>query len=202
MKYFIMSCSHRRESQSVKVAHYLSKELLSLGHHVDLHDCGAQPLPLWTPDQNGEHWETWRAIEQKLASTDSFILVTPEWHGMATPQAKNVFLLVGQRLAHKPGLLVSVSSGRGGAYPIVELRQSSYKNSKIAWIPEHLIIREVESVLNETHNDNGKATEFSNADQWIRDRITYTLRHLELYSEALSSIRDRLPHEARFSNGM
>ena len=48
----------------------------------------------------------------------------------------NIFLLCGNgEFSHKPGLIVSVSSGNGGAYPIAELRSSSYKNTHIMWIP-------------------------------------------------------------------
>jgi hypothetical protein len=90
---------------------------------------------------------------------------------------------------------VTVSAGRGGAYPIAEIRSSSYKNTKINWIPEHLIIREVNSVLNQHEA-------VSESDSWIRDRINYALTHLELYAGALSQIRAQLPNDSRFTNGM
>ena len=202
MKYLIISCSHRKNSESAKVAQYITQSLQSRGHQLHLHDCGVHPLPLWTPEEKGEHWTTWRVLEPELNSADALILITPEWHGMATPQSKNFFLLAGKRLAHKAGLLVSVSAGRGGAYPIAELRQSSYKNTKISWIPEHLIIREVGSVLNGAPSDHELSENLSTGDQWIRDRIDYTLTHLELYSGALTTIREKLPYEDRFSNGM
>ena len=61
---------------------------------------------------------------------------------------KNFFLCFGRNeLAHKPGLIVGVSSADGGVYPVAELRMSSYKNSRICYIPEQLIVRNVESVL-------------------------------------------------------
>ena len=47
------------------------------------------------------------------------------------------------------GLIVSISSGNGGAYPISELRSSSYKNSHILWIPENIIIRNVKQFSQE-----------------------------------------------------
>ena len=115
---------------------------------------------------------------------------------MATPQSKNLFLLAGQKeLGHKAGLIVAVSAGRGGAYPIVEIRSSSYKNTRINWIPEHLIVRGVESVLNSEQAE-------SVSDTWIRDRISYALTHLSLYAEALNQVRTKLPSDSRFSNGM
>ena len=202
MKVVIISCSHRENSESLKVALFMQRLLSAQNHHAHLHDCGSFPLPLWTPDELGEGWDTWRSLEAQLKSTDALILITPEWHGMATPQAKNFFLLVGQSVAHKAGLLVAVSAGAGGAYPIAELRLSSYKNSKINWIPEHLIIRKVGNVLNESPSIDLESEEIMKSDSWIRDRITYALKHLELYSTALGSIRDQLPREVRFSNGM
>ena len=71
-------------------------------------------------------------ISDSLSSSDGFIIVVPEYGGMATPNAKNFFLLFNNgELFHKPGLIISISSGTGGAYPISELRSSSYKNSHI-----------------------------------------------------------------------
>ena len=96
-------------------------------------------------------------------------MVVPEYGGMATPIAKNLFLLCDDgELFHKPGLIVSVSSGNGGAYPITELRSSSYKNTHIMWIPENIIIRNVEDYLPGSH---GKLM-----PEWIDNRVDYCLK--------------------------
>ncbi len=196
MKFVIVSCSQRKESQSLKVARYLKSQLNTKVHEVFLFDCGETPLPLWGTDQADSSWSLWTELSTALTHAEAIILITPEWAGMATPQAKNLFLLAGQaELGHKAGLIVTVSAGRGGAYPIAEIRASSYKNTKINWIPEHLIIREVNAVLNQN-----EATQ--EADLWIKDRIDYALAHLEMYAEALTQIRDQLPHDSRFTNGM
>ncbi len=50
-------------------------------------------------------------------------------------------------VAHEPTLLVAVSSGQGGSYPIAEMRASSDKNSRQLYLPKHVIAREVEKVL-------------------------------------------------------
>ena len=82
----------------------------------------------------GNQWS--HLIKDIVKKSDGFILVVPEYGGMATPVAKNIFLLCGNgEFAHKPGLIVSVSSGNVGAYPKSELRMSSYKNTHIMWIP-------------------------------------------------------------------
>ena len=49
-------------------------------------------------------------------------VVSPEWNGMVPSMLTNFFLLCSNNeLAHKPGLLVGVSSGTGGSYPVAEL---------------------------------------------------------------------------------
>lgn len=57
-------------------------------------------------------------------------------------------------LAHKPALIVFVSSDDGGSYPVAESRMSSYKNSRICYLPEHLIIRNVSTVFNTSADDH------------------------------------------------
>jgi hypothetical protein len=199
MHIFILAASQRCPSQTLKVAQYLERRLIAREHTITLHDCGSTPLPLWAEDKTGPEWDQWRAISTHIDRADAVIIATPEWNGMATPQAKNFFLISDSKLlGHKAGLIVSVSAGRGGAYPIAELRTTSYKNSRIAWIPEHLIVRDAEHVLN-----TPELTDPSNSgDKWIRDRADFALEHLTLYAEALTTIRDRIPQDPRFGNGM
>ena len=146
MKISIISASHRTNSQSKKISDILLNNLLNIKSDIDMYDIdlGEKRLPLWSPDKkNGKGvWgSAWNSISDNLKQSDGFILIVPEYGGMATPAAKNVFLLCGNgEFAHKPGLIVSVSSGNGGAYPIAELRMSSYKNTHIMWIPENIII--------------------------------------------------------------
>ena len=111
---------------------------------------------------------------------------------------KNFFLMWGKgELAHKPALIVAVSAGDGGAYPVAELRMSSYKNNRLCYIPEQLIVRHVESVLNDTGDNNPEA------DTYFRDRSLFALRLLREYALALRAVRDSgLTVDARFKNGM
>ena len=120
--------------------------------------------------------------------------MVPEYGGMATPVAKNIFLLCGNgELAHKPGLIVSVSSGNGGAYPISELRSSSYKNTHIMWIPENIIIRNVEEFNPGAHGKN--------IPQWFDNRIDYVLKLLLTYASNMKPIRE-IVNRKDFGNGM
>ena len=154
-------------------------------------------MPLWSPDKkNGKGvWgETWNSISKNLESSDGFILVVPEYGGMATPAAKNIFLLCGNgEFSHKPGLIVSVSSGNGGAYPIAELRSSSYKNTHIMWIPENIIIRNVEEFNPGSHGKN--------IPDWLDDRIDYVLNLLLAYASNMKPLRTII-NRKDFGNGM
>ena len=199
MKISIISASHRINSESKKISDFLENHLLNLNNNLDIFslDLAKSLLPLWSPDKkNGEGvWgETWISISKNLESSDGFILVVPEYGGMATPAAKNIFLLCGNgEFAHKPGLIVSVSSGNGGAYPIAELRSSSYKNTHIMWIPENIIIRNVEEFNPGSHG--------SNIPDWLDDRIDYVLNLLLAYTSNMKPLRTII-NRKDFGNGM
>ena len=193
----LVAGSSRNNSQSGKVARALRQRLIELeqttpelSHVLDL---GLAPLPLWPADDTGP-WELYR---QQLAAADALVIVAPEWNGMACPAIKNFFLYAGKaELAHKPGLLVGVSSGIGGAYPISELRASSYKNCRLCYLPEHLIVRQVEKVLN-----GPQAAD--EADQRLRVRINYALDVLVRYARALQPVRAAIGFDnPALANGM
>lgn len=185
INYAIISGSHRAQSQSLKIAHFI-KEILKESR-VSLIDLADNPLPLWdesvwSADQQWNH--LWDPISKKLKEADAIVIVSPEWGGMAPSGLKNLFLLCSkQELSHKPGLIVSVSSGHGGSYPICELRMSSYKNTQFCYIPEHVIVRHAGDVLNDSANHSSKE------DLYIRGRLRHALRLLEQYALALRQVR-------------
>jgi NAD(P)H-dependent FMN reductase len=199
MKITIISASHRTNSQSKKISDILHSNLLKINSDLDIYnlDLGDKSLPLWLPDKkNGKGvWgDTWKSISDNLIKSDGFILVVPEYGGMATPAAKNIFLLCSNgEFAHKPGLIVSVSSGNGGAYPISELRSSSYKNTHVMWIPENIIIRNVEEFNPGAHGDN--------IPEWLDNRIDYVLKLFLAYSSNMRPLRD-IVNRKDFGNGM
>ena len=190
MKITIISGSHRQNSQSTKVAKVMQAALAALPQCDDIYllDLADNPLPLWDEGiWNGdEQWQALLApISEQLASSDAFIVIAPEWHGMAPAGLKNFFLMWGNgELAHKPALITTVSSADGGAYPVAELRMSSYKNNRICFLPEHLIVRNVESVFNDNENDNNPS-----AQPYFEDRLDYCLKQLLTYGEAFKQIR-------------
>lgn len=191
----LLSGSNRSNSQSVKVARYLRERLekLELCDSSELIDLASSRLPLWSEEDTDRVWNAQQSILKKATA---LIVISPEWNGMACPALKNFFLYAGLgELGHKPALLVGVSAGLGGAYPIAELRASSYKNSRILYLPEQLIIRNVESML----NSEEPADEI---DSRIRARADWALQLLCQYDAALRTIRPAIKHPPEFSTGM
>ncbi|HEY5604695.1 MAG TPA: NAD(P)H-dependent oxidoreductase [Gammaproteobacteria bacterium] len=203
MKLAIISGSHRKDAQSLKVAKVVKSYLDSgICDESWLFSLSGNPLPLWDQgvwDGDPQWKELLTPIRQQLASSDGFVVVTPEWHGQVPAGLKNFFLLFGKNeLGHKPALIVSVSSGDGGAYPVAELRMSSYKNSRICYIPEQVIVRKVEKVLNDNSADNDERS-----DTYYRERLPWALKILKEYALALTSVRESgATVSDMFKNGM
>ncbi|MBM7061755.1 NAD(P)H-dependent oxidoreductase [Pseudomonas sp. UL073] len=197
LNFAIVAGSSRAASQSGKIARFLRQRLIELGHTRDelsqVIDLGQNPLPLWPAEHSGP----WSQYAEVLQAADAVIIIAPEWHGMASPAVKNFFIYASKaELAHKPALLVGVSSGVGGAYPISELRASGYKNCRLCYIPEHLIVRHAEKVLND-------AEASSEDDSRLRARIDYDLEILVKYGQALKPVRESIDMaNPAFANGM
>lgn len=204
MKITIISGSHRNPSQSGKVARHIEQTLQAEHPGMDtwLYTLADNPLPLWdqTLWEDSADWNARLApLKEALSSSDGFVIVAPEWHGQVPAGLKNFFLLFNRfEMGHKPALIVTVSSADGGAYPVAELRMSSYKNNRLCYIPEHVIVRNVEKVLNDRPADND-----SGADAYFRERISWALGILAGYAEALKPMRETVQiHHDKFGNGM
>ncbi len=188
MKYAIISGSHRVNSQSGKVARFIAARLAAVNPEASsyLLDLGKTPLPLW----DESIWQgdpailsLWKPIAEELKTSDAAIVIAPEWGGMVPPALKNFFLFAADgSLYHKPGLIVGVSASRNGAYPVAELRVSSYKNTHVQYITEHVIARQVGDVLNEE-------TPQTDDDISLRKRLDYSLSVLAEYAKALQAVR-------------
>lgn len=187
MKFIIVSGSHRSNAQSDRVANYIAEELRAAHDDAAIVSLANNPLPLWDEGVWGDDpkWKSlWGPISKELRAADALVVVTPEWSGMVPPGLKNFFLLCSSGdVGHKPALIVSISSGVGGSYPVTELRISSYKNTRILYIPEHVIIRNVEDLLH-----SGAAA--GERDESTRSRISYGLKVLREYGSALKLVRE------------
>ena len=190
MNITIVSGSHRKVSQSIKIAKAIKSALKSFKEcdEANIFDLANNPLPLWNEDLRkvgNPSNSLLESVSKKLDYSDAFIIISPEWHGMVPAGLKNFFLMWGKgELAHKPALIVTVSSGDGGSYPVAELRMSSYKNNRICFLPEHLIIRNVESVFNDNEMDNN-----SSSQEYFENRLDYCLKQLLTYAKAFKQIR-------------
>ena len=204
MKISIISGSNRNPSQSEKVARYIETTLSNELDDIEpwVYALADNPLPLWdqTLWENSAEWDQRLApIKQQLIESDAFVIVSPEWHGQVPAGLKNFFLLFNRfELGHKPALIVTVSSADGGAYPVAELRMSSYKNNRLCYIPEQLVLRNIEKILNENAADNDE-----DADSYFKERISWTLGILSGYAVALKAMRESTEiHHDKFGNGM
>ncbi|MBT8122880.1 MAG: NAD(P)H-dependent oxidoreductase [Gammaproteobacteria bacterium] len=203
MKLTVICGSHRKEAQSLKVAKHIQRTLADgICDEAALVSLADNPLPLWDMGvwEGDAKWPPLLdPIRAELESSDGFVIVTPEWHGQVPAGLKNFFLLFGQNeLGHKPAMIVAVSSADGGAYPVAELRMSSYKNNRLCYIPEHVIVRNVEQVLNDNDKDNNEG-----ADSYFRERINWALHILKAYAVGLQHVRDSgVTATDKFNNGM
>lgn len=195
MKYIILIGSHRENSQSTKVGKYIAQWLRKVKETVSLIDLSGNPLPLFG-DKDAKM--KFAPYKRRLQQADAVVVVSPEWNGMVPAGLKNFFLLTGHELAHKPALIVTVSAGRGGAYPVAELRMSSYKNNFLCYIPIHTIIRSVNEVLNTSSLD-----ENNKADYYIKKRLAHDLEVLRDYAKAFVKIRKSKKIDLKsYPNGM
>jgi len=200
----IVSGSHRNPSQSEKIGRYIETLLHEQVDDAEpfLYLLADNPLPLWDQSiwESDQGWiERLAPLKAQLTRSDALIIITPEWHGQVPAGLKNFFLLFSRfELGHKPALIVSVSASTGGAYPIAELRMSSYKNNRLCYIPEQLIIRDVERVFNANPDDNDQKS-----DAYYKARLRWTLDILMGYGRALKHMRDDVNiHDPAFANGM
>ncbi len=188
MRYFILSGSHRVNSESRRVAEYFKNQISKIFPDDSTHVFSLEknPIPLWDESiwEGSEDWKKlWTPIKNELNSADAIIVVSPEWAGMVTPGVKNFLLLAGGgSISHKPGLIVSVSAARNGAYPVSELRMSGTKNNQLCYIPEHIIVRDCAQQL------KGDETK-SEDDKYLRARIDYSIKLLREYAKALNLVR-------------
>jgi multimeric flavodoxin WrbA len=202
MKFFILSGSHRAEAQTLKVAKYVQSILARehAGAEVHLYSLSGNPLPLWDETTGGAPDALWDPISAQLKAADALVIVSPEWGGMATPGVKNFLLnCTADEVGHKPALIVTDSATRGGSYPVAELRMSGYKNNRLAWLPEHVIVQHVGGNLNAPDG----APDLTKEDTLIRQRLRYGLKLLEEYGRALKLVRASgvIDHQT-FKSGM
>ena len=103
MNITIVSGSHRQNSQSTKIAKVIKSALKSLKEcdEAPIFNLADNPLPLWEEGvwKAEKKWKSLLVpISEKLAYSDAFIIISPEWHGMVPAGLKNFFLMWGKNI--------------------------------------------------------------------------------------------------------
>lgn len=195
----VIAGSGRPGSQSLRIARLIEGELAARGAATELFDVHASRLGLWESEASADELGHLAVLRARAERADALVVVSPEWAGMVPPALKNALLhLTGGQIAHKPVLLVGVSSGRSGTYPIAELRGFAFKNSQALVIPHHVILRGVEGLFSD-----GLLTSHDEASRELGARLDAAIAELLIYAEALGPARARLLElRSRFRNGM
>lgn len=203
MSLVIVSSSQRKNSNSMRAARYLESKALEKNLFADalVMDLAEIKLPLWDDvmwsKKSHPMKEQWPPLAAELKKAEALVFISPEWSGMAAPALHNFLLFCSTKeLAHKPVLLTTVSTGIGGAYPISELRASGYKNTRLCYLPEHLIIRSAADFFAEEKQKDKRVVE-------LQERIDCTLELLKTYSDAFKQIRANHNFDfSKYPNGM
>ncbi|MCF8467522.1 MAG: NAD(P)H-dependent oxidoreductase [Sneathiella sp.] len=192
--------SIRKKSESGRIGAYIENLLteMELPVIIELFSLRDIELPLWNEDKSEKDSDLqafWKPHSDKLKACDGFVIISPEWAGMAPPHLKNFLLMCdGGELAHKPAQLVAVSSGTGGAYPVAELRMSGYKNNFLWWMPDHVILRQVKDLF--------ASDPPTDLDGRLTARLIYALTFLTETARAVAPVRNRVQNLTLYKNGM
>ncbi len=184
-KIAIINGSTRQNSQSIKIANYLKAEIEKKNLNSEILDLSEKILPIYDDrdlelSENKDLKNLVEGISEVLITSDGIIFVSPEWDGMFSVGILNLLHYIDKELADKPVLLVSVSSGRGGRYPLLQARSMGYKNKRFVIVPESIFIDFVEKNF-----VDGKFVE-----NIMTERIEYDLNVLIEYAKALKLVRE------------
>ena len=198
-KIVIISCSQNLGSESLRVSEFLesfSKE--SLEFDSKILDLASSALPFYSyASASKKKDKKYLRIFQGLASAEAFVFVVPEWDGMAPAVLTNLFHFAGDEFAHKPAYLIAVSSGRGGMYPLTQLRMGSFKNTRLCFLPEQMILTRVNDLKLDSKD------ELSSKEKGVQTRLHYGLKLLAAYAKALKLVRQTdLVDHMTFPNGI
>jgi len=184
----------RKESQSLKISNWLSAHATTLGAESSVLDLHETTLPMFDPAAPAENKDT---ILQMMNEADGFVFVSPEWNGMMSHGMANLMHYIGTEMANKPVMLVGVSAGRNGHYPVLQMRTMGYKNNHFVITPEALVVQDCNGAFNDTDMSDDAD------DSYLKSRADYALKILIEYSKALQSVRDSdVVDLETFTNGM
>lgn len=187
-KYVIVIGSSRVESESERIAMKIGQIIKDEFNYVnvDYINLADKKYKITEFHESVEDATlNWNSSLELLRQSKAVVFVVPEWHGLVPSKFLELIIECDAfQLAHKPALLVGISSGAGGAYPIAQIKGFYNKSNRICFVPEHVIIRNVNNMLKDDI-DNIKSN-------YIEERIKYALLVLNRYDKALSIIRHEL----------
>ena len=190
MKIVVISGSYRKHSQSHKVANWILERSAATIPEVEVKpvdikwlDMVLDPEEFWAGKSDAA--KDMKKIYDSFENADGFIIVTPEWGGGIPPALRQFILMSGTSFSHKPVLAVGVSATPvGGIRPIEELKHAS-KNTRLVLTPDPVVVPQVETVFNNPEVDPSNEHE-----KYTAERLDYSLKVLEQYAKALSSVRN------------
>ena len=183
----VISGSTQPKSQSLKVAQSIYNHLKSRQQPVELLDLHVLNLPFVGAPPADKDWQSkCREAQEICRQSAGLVLISPEYNGGPSPAILNFMLYITDELKHKPVLLVGVSAGRGGAYPIAALRQNGCKDTGYVVLPESVIVSHVNSLLNDQSLEIKDS--LSPADSEVRQSLAENLQLLGRYASALQDL--------------
>jgi NAD(P)H-dependent FMN reductase len=194
MKTAIISASHRKKSRSARAAQWIAGALEQTDMQYDYFNLAEIELPFWNDDfwnPDSAAMAEWKPYSERLHSCDSLIVVSPEWAGMIPPKLTNFLLLCSrQELSYKPTLLVGISAGPSGTYPIAQLRMSASKNNQMIYLPDHLIVRNAESFFAPVPEQLKESCQ--DEEGHLNQRLRFNLIVLRTLARDLTHLRSNL----------
>lgn len=194
MKIAIISGSSRANSQSHKIALWAEQTLQRISAEPVLIDLHQSVLPLDVDldvddiAKEPRAAKAWQPIADGMQGAEGFLIVSPEWNGMAAPALMNFFVYASadatHPLAHRPIQLFTVSNGRGGNYPVAQLRAFGLKNNNSFYMPGYVAVRDCKNVFN-----GSEPAEGNESDKYLQERAEHSLKLLIAYAEALTNLR-------------
>ncbi|MBO9731963.1 MAG: NAD(P)H-dependent oxidoreductase [Chitinophaga sp.] len=179
MKIAIIIGSIRQGRQSQKIAHYLQHNLTGQGHHIDLVDLAATPLPM-LEERVGKHPQLPAVVQDlsnRLHAADAVIMVTPEYHGSFSGVLKNALDYFYSEFSRKVVGIVTVSAGKLGGINAATQLQHVILSLGAFPLPTKLLVPEVYGAFNEAQEltsdiTTRSAQRFIDEFQWLATAIT------------------------------
>ncbi len=191
MNLVIICGSQRKNSSTVKVAKAIKSYALNSDTvtGVNILDLSKSSIPFWDEalkKELGDWEEEWLSFSEPVRAADAVIVVSPEWE---EDTLRNFFLMCQfNEYPTKPGSIVRISSTCRGAYSARDLLLNNFKNNRLCYVLEHLMIG--------TNEDISASGSEYNLEPVIQDRLGFTLKLMSGYIELPNNLV-AFPHQAK-----